>query len=245
MSKQAETIQQLIDRINALEAICFDFLTLRYNNASQAQVKFDDYRIKYTQEAIDKREAEAREKMLKESLRAATAEFKERANASYWSLVFMDSKAQEKALSDIWSTATDGLELPKNAKQPTYSVSAPTEDQLMRRKSELESIIGSINETYCHDRIKHCEKSLTNATTGLEREAKAQVAKLRKDDKLTESEREQQIKETEALYNAKIRQSINDNKRHISSAKTELNRLQQSREELSKVKKALAELLMQ
>ena len=79
MSKQAETIQQLTDRINALEAICFDLLTLRYNNASQAQVKFDDYRIKYTQEAIDKREAEAREKMLKDNLRAATAEFKERA----------------------------------------------------------------------------------------------------------------------------------------------------------------------
>jgi len=78
MSKQSETIQQLTDRINALEAICFDLLTLQYNNASQAQVKFDDYRIKYTQEAIDKREAEAREKMLKESLRAATAEFKER-----------------------------------------------------------------------------------------------------------------------------------------------------------------------
>ena len=62
----------------------------------------------------------------------------------------MDSKAQEKALSDIWSTA-DGLELPKNAKRPTYTVSAPTEDRLMSRKSELESIIGSINETYCHD----------------------------------------------------------------------------------------------
>ena len=115
----------------------------------------------------------------------------------------------------------------------------------MSRKSELESIIGSINETYCHDIIKHCEKSLTSSTKALEQEAKAQVAKLRKDDKLTESEREQQIKETEALYAAKIRQSINDNKRQISSAKTELNRLKQSREELSKVKKALAELLMQ
>lgn len=245
MSKQSETNQQLNDRINALEAICFDLLTLQYNNASQAQVKFDDYRIKYTQEAIDKREAEAREKMLKDNLRAATAEFKERAEAQYWSLVFMDSKAQEKALSDIWSTAIDGLELPKNTKQPTYSVSAPTEDRLMSRKSELESIIGSINETYCHDLIKHCEKSLTDSATALEREAKAQVAKLRKDDKLTESEREHQIKETEALYNAKIRQAINDNKRQISSAKNDLSRLQQSREELSKVKKALAELLMQ
>jgi len=163
MSKQSETIQQLTDRINALEAICFDFLTLQYSTPARAQVKFDDYRIKYTQEAIDKREAEAREKMLQDNLRAATAEFKERAEAQYWSLVFMDSKDQEKALSDIWSTAIDGLELPKNAKQPTYTVSAPTEDQLMSRKSELESIIGSINETYCHDIIKHCEKSLTSS----------------------------------------------------------------------------------
>ena len=55
MSKQSETIQQLTDRINALEAICFDLLTLQHNNASQAQVKFDDYRIKYKKPLISGR----------------------------------------------------------------------------------------------------------------------------------------------------------------------------------------------
>jgi len=58
-----ERQKELQDRVNAAEAICQDLLSHLYNSEAQGRIKFDDYRIKYTQEAIERREAEARAKL--------------------------------------------------------------------------------------------------------------------------------------------------------------------------------------
>lgn len=236
---------QLKDRVNALEALCVDLLALQYGSHAQARVKFDDYQIKFTQEAVEKREAEAREKRLRENLMAANAEFKDTANAQYWSLVFKTPKAQEQTLKKLWEQATEGLELPLDAKRPAYSVITPTEEKLMQRKQELESVINRINPTYLNDTITHCENSLINATKALERESQRLIAQINKDDKLTSSEREQKAKDTQTLYESKIRQVHAENNRQIQSAKVELNRLQQAKEELQQLKALLAKLLTQ
>jgi len=66
MTKQTETIRELKDRVNALEAMTRDLLAVALNSEAQAKIKFDDYSIKYTQEAVEKREAEAKAKRLAE-----------------------------------------------------------------------------------------------------------------------------------------------------------------------------------
>ena len=84
-----QLISKLIDRTNALEAICIDLLTKTGYSAAQSRIVFDNYQIKYTQEAVDKREAETKAKELKNNYSTAVAEFKEVAKSNYWTQVFI------------------------------------------------------------------------------------------------------------------------------------------------------------
>ncbi len=125
MSKQADIIRELQerqkelqDRLNAAEAICKDLLSHLYNSEAQGRIKFDDYRIKYTQEAIERREAEAKTKQLRDNLNTAKADFRDMAEANFWTLVFLNEKQRQEKLDDIWSTITSGLVLPEDAKRP-------------------------------------------------------------------------------------------------------------------------------
>ena len=96
MSKQNETIRELKDRLCAVEAICKDLLARDYNSAAQGQIKFDDYRIKYTQAAVEQREAEAKAKQLSVNLHTVKTDFRDIAKSKYWSLVFMTEKKREQ-----------------------------------------------------------------------------------------------------------------------------------------------------
>ena len=245
MTKQAEINQQLTDRLNAVEAICLDLLTTHFNSAAQAQVKFDDYRFKYTQEAVEKREAEAKAKRLAESFNTAKADFKDIADSRYWSLVFMNQKQREKALDDIWQSTITGLELPEGATRPTYGVTEPSEGTLLKRRAELIESIDRVNVTYLNDIIEHCEQSQADFMKGMERKRDNDIAELRKKDKLTEAERAHQIKETKQYYNTRIRQHLQEQQRQIQSAKTQLARREQDEAELKQVKALLAELIQQ
>lgn len=243
MTKQTETIRQLTDRVNALEAICQDLLTAHFNSPAQARVKFDDYRIKFTQEAVEKREAEAKAKQLRENLAAAKSEFRDRANADYWSLVFMNQKQREKALDDIWQSTITDIELPEGATRPAYEVTEPSEDKLLHRRSELIESIDRASVVQCHDTIKHCEKSQADFTKDMEQTRDRLIAALRRKDKITEAERAHQISETQADYDTRIRQHLQTQKRQIDSAKVQLARRERDEAELKQVEALLAELM--
>ena len=245
MTKQTETIKQLNDRVNALEAMCMDLMGVALNSPAQARIKFDDYQIKYKQEAIDKREAEAKAKQLAGNLNTAKAEFRDIANSHYWSLVFMTEKEREQKLEDIWQTVTDSLELPDYAKRPVFTLPELTEDKLLNRRTELSDAIKRANETQLNSTIEHCTQSQVDFVTLNERERDKLIADIRKQDKLTEADREHQIKLAESHYNTLIKSHVQDMQRQINSAKLQLTKLQQNKAELTKVKKALATLLSQ
>lgn len=245
MTKQTETIRDLKDRVNALEAMTLDFLAVALNSEAQAKIKFDDYQIKYTQEAVEKREAEAKAKRLAENFNTAKAEFRDLANSCYWSLVFMTAKEREQKLDDIWQTTITDLELPENAKRPVFVVSEPDEDKLMVRRTELMKAINRTNEGQLKNTISHCEQSQLDFVYLNEKERDKQVAELRKKDKLTEAERQHQIKNTEDFFNIRIKQHVQEMQRQINAAKVQLTKLAQDKAELAKVKKALATLLSQ
>ena len=242
---QTETIRQLTDRVSALEAICQDLLTAHFNSAAQARVKFDDYRIKYTQEAVEKREAEAKAKQLAENFNTAKSDFRDIANSQYWSLVFMSQKQREKALDDIWQSTITDLELPEDAKRPVYVVTEPSEDALLKRRAELTESIDRVNVTYLNDHIEHCEQSQTDFTKGMEQKRDNDIAALKRKDKLNEAEREHQIKETLGYYDTRIRQHLQEQQRQIQSAKTQLAKRERDEAELKQVKALLAELIQQ
>lgn len=243
MSKQADTIRELQDRLNATEAICKDLLSHLYNSEAQGQIKFDDYRIKYTQEAIERREAEAKAKQLRDNYNTAKADFKDMAEANFWTLVFLNEKQRQEKLDDIWSTITSGLALPEDAKCPQYAVPELTVDQLINRRAELLDSISRTNATQCKDTIEHCNQSKVDFTKSMERERDKQIAELSRKDGLKEPERHQQISETQAYFDREIKKHLLEMKRQISSAEVSLKRLDDHKAELDKVEKALAKQL--
>ena len=243
MTKQTETIRELQDRLNATEAICKDLLSRLYNSEAQGRIKFDDYRIKYTQEAIERREAEARAKQLRDNFSTAKADFKDIAEANYWTLVFLNEKQRQEKLSDIWSTITSDLALPENAQRPQHIVPELTVDQLINRRSELLDSITRTNTTQCKDTIEHCNKSMIDFTKSMEHERDKQIAELNRKDGLSESERQQQVSETQAYFDREIKKHLLEMKRQISSAEVSLKRLDDHKAQLAKVEKALAKQL--
>ncbi|WP_334013504.1 hypothetical protein [Alteromonas sp. S167] len=250
MTKQTETIKELQhrltelqDRINATEAICKDLLSHSYNSEAQGRIKFDDYRIKYTQEAIERREAEARAKQLRENCNTAKADFKDIAEANYWTLVFLNEKQRQEKLDDIWSTITSDIALPEDAQRPQHIVPELTVDQLISRRSELLDSITRTNTTQCKDTIEHCNKSMIDFTKRMKHERDKQIAELNRKDGLSETERQQQVSETQAHFGREIKKHLLEMKRQISSAEVSLKRLDDHKAELAKVEKALAKQL--
>ena len=244
MSKQMETTNKLIDRVNALEAICLDLLQLTGLTPPQTRIKFDDYQIKYTQEAIDKREAEVHAKQLSENRRAAVSEFNGIAASHYWKLVFMSKKEQGKHLDAIWLDTTEGLELPNGTKRPDFAVIEPSVDKLIERRAELVSSVDSINLTMENQTIKHNEQSIIDVSQGLEKQCASEVAKLRKDDSTSQAERERLIKETEADYKVRISRHIHKCQSYIESAKVSIKRHEAMQEELEAVNTMLGTQLV-
>lgn len=245
MNNQVHTTRELQDRVNALEAICKDLLTITLNNPAQAQIKFDDYRIKNTQAAIEQREAEAKAKQLRENYAAATLEFRDRASTAYWSLVFMTEKQREQTLKEFWNAAISGLALPEDAQRPVYPINAPTEEELMERRAALNLAISRVNTNYENDKIKGCEQSIQDFTKANEAEQAKHAAEIKRKDKLTEAERDHQLRENEQYYFRLIKKHIQQMNRQITSAKTTLKCLEDNKAELGKVNKALAKLLSQ
>tara|TARA_Y100000034_G_scaffold65760_1_gene79398 strand:- start:378 stop:1115 length:738 start_codon:yes stop_codon:yes gene_type:complete len=243
MRKQSDLIQQLTDRVCATEAICKDLLAHVLGSDAQAQIKFDDYRIKYTQEAIERREAEARAKQLRDNFNTAKADFRDMAEANYWTLVFLNEKERQEKLDDIWSTITIDLALPEDAKRPQYIVPELTVDQLISRRSELLDSIDRTNATQHKSTIEHCNKLMIDFTKCMEQERDKQIAELNRKDGLSESERQQQINETQAHIDREIKKYLLEMKRQISSAEVSLKRLDDHKAQLAKVETTLAKQL--
>ena len=250
MSKQADIIRELQerqkelqDRLNAAEAICKDLLSHLYNSEAQGRIKFDDYRIKYTQEAIERREAEAKAKQLRDNFNTAKADFRDMAEANFWTLVFLNDKERQEKLDDIWSTITDSLVLPEDAKRPQHIVPELTVDQLINRRAELLDSINKANATQYNDTIEHCNQSKADFALSMERERDKQIAELNRKDGLSESERQQQVSETKAYFDREIQKHLLEMKRQISSAEVGLQRLDDHKAELAKVEQALAKQL--
>lgn len=243
MSKQADLIRELQDRLNATEAICKDLLSHVYSSEAKGQIKFDDYRIKHTQEAIERREAEAKAKQLRDNYITAKADFRDLAEANFWTLVFLNEKERQEKLDDIWSTITDGLVLSEDAKRPQHIIPELTIDQLINRRAELLDSINRINATQCKSTIEHCKQSKIDFTVSMERERDKQIAELSRKDGLRESERQHQISETQAYFDREIKKHLLEMNRQISSAEVSLKRLEAHKLELVKVEQALAQQL--
>lgn len=243
MSKQSDIIRGLQDRLNATEAICKDLLSRLYNSEAQGQIKFDDYRIKYTQDAIERREAEAKAKQLRDNYNTSKADFRDMAEANFWTLVFLNNEERQEKIDDIWSTITSGLALPEDAKRPQHIVPELTVDQLINRRSELLDSITRTNATQCKDTIEHCNQSKVDFTKRMERERDKQIAEINRKDGLKESERQQQISETRAYFDREIKKHLLEMNRQISSAEVSLKRLEEHKAELAKVQQALAKQL--
>ncbi len=241
MSKQADIIRELQDRLNATEAICKDLLSHVYSSEAKGQIKFDDYRIKYTQEAIERREAEAKAKQLRDNYITAKADFRDLAEANFWTLVFLNEKERQEKLDDIWSTITDGLVLSEDTKRPQHIIPEVTIDQLINRRAELLDSINRINATQCKSTIEHCKQSKIDFTVSMERERDKQIAELSRKDGLRESERQHQISETQAYFDREIKKHLLEMNRQISSAEVSLKRLEAHKLELVKVEQALAQ----
>ncbi|MEG3768838.1 hypothetical protein [Alteromonas sp. 14N.309.X.WAT.G.H12] len=241
MSKQSEMIRELQDRLNATEAICKDLLTHLHNSPVQAQIKFDDYRIKYTQEAIEQREAEAKAKKLKENYNTVKSEFNDKVMADYWNLVFLTDKQREQRLNDIWSTITSNVELPKDAKRPQHAIPELTEERLFDRRSELQESINRANPTQNKHIIEHCSKSKVEFTERMERERDRLIGELRIKNGVSESERQRLIKETVQEHNYRIKKHVNDMDRQINSAQASLSHLEKHKTELGRVNKELGQ----
>ena len=250
MSKQADfirelqdSLRELQDRINASEAICKDLLSHLYNSEAQGRIKFDDYRIKYTQEAIERREAEAKAKQLRDNFNTARSDFRDMAEANYWTLVFLNDKERQQKLDDICSTITRELALPEDSNRPQHYVPDRTVDQLISRRSELLDSINKANATQYNDTIEHCNQSKADFALSMERERDKQIAELNRKDGLSESERQQQVSETKAYFDREIQKHLLEMKRQISSAEVGLQRLDDHKAELAKVEQALAKQL--
>lgn len=241
--KQPDTIQELKDRLNAVEAICMDYLIRICNSEAQAKVKFDDYRISYTQEAIEQRKVEDRAKQLKENYKIAQADFNDLAKASYWSLVFMTKKEQEKELDKIWLSLIYGVELPEGAKRPQHAVPEITVDELISRRSELNASIDRANPTQDKSTIEHCTKAKKEFPKRMERERDRLINGLKHKDELSEHERKLQIISTENDINYRIKRHVNTMDRQIQSAERRLANLEKHKDELTKVNKLLGKLL--
>ena len=214
-----------------------------YNNEAQGRIKFDDYRIKYTQDAIKSREAEAKAKQLRENYNTSKADFKDIAEANFWSFVFLNDKERQEKLDDIWSTITSGLALPEDVKRPQYTVPELTVDQLINRRSELLNSINKAKATQCKDAMEHCNKSKIDFTKRMERERDKQIAETNRKDGLKVPERQQQISETRAYFDREIKKHLLEMNRQISSAEVSLKRLEDQKAELAKVQQALAKQL--
>jgi hypothetical protein len=250
MSKQADIIRELQerqkelqDRLNATEAICQDLLSHLYNSEAQGRIKFDDYRIKYTQEAIERREAEAKAKQLRDNFNTAKADFRDMAEANFWTLVFLNEKQRQEKLDDIWSTITSELVLPEDAKRPQHIVPELTVDQLINRRAELLDSINRANATQYNDTIEHCKQSKADFGLNMKRERDKQIAEINRKDGLNESERQRQVSEVEAYFEREIVRHSLEMKRQISSAEVSLKRLDDHKAELAKVEQALAKQL--
>ncbi|GFD93360.1 hypothetical protein KUL156_40770 [Alteromonas sp. KUL156] len=243
MSKQADIIRELQDRLNATEAICQDLLSHLYNSEAQGRIKFDDYRIKYTQEAIERREAEAKAKQLRDNFNTAKADFRDMAEANFWSLVFLSNEERQEKLDDIWSTITSGLVLPEDAKRPQHIVPELTVDQLINRRAELLDSINRANATQHKSTIEHCNQSKADFGLNMERERDKQIAEINRKDGVSESERQRQVSDTQAYFDREIKKHLLEMQRQISSAEVGLERLENHKAELAKVQQALAKQL--
>jgi RNAse (barnase) inhibitor barstar len=244
MKSQAEIIRELEDRISATEAICKDLLANVYNSEAQAQIKFDDYRIKYKKEAIEQREAEAKAKQLKENYITVKSEFTDRAKADYWTLVFLSDKQREKELDALWSSITTGVELPEDAKRPQHVIPELTEEQLFIRRVELQDSIDRANPTQNEHTIEHCSKSKIEFTNSSERERDRLIGELRARTDVSEPERQRLINEATQASKYRIQNHVNNMDRQINSAQASLSRLEKHKAELGRVKQALAKLLV-
>ncbi len=250
MSKQADIIRELQerqkeqqDRLNAAEAICQDLLSHLYNSKAQGRIKFDDYRIKYTQEAIQRREAEAKAKQLLDNFSTAKADFRDMAEANFWTLVVLNDEERQEKLDDIWSTITSDLVLPEDANRPQHIVPELTVDQLINRRAELLDSINKANATQYNDTIEHCNHSKIDFAKNMKRERDKQIAEINRKDGLKESERQQQVSETQAYFDREIKKHLLEMNRQISSAEVGLKRLEDHKAELAKVEQALAKQL--
>ncbi|WP_338852684.1 hypothetical protein WE348_19025 [Alteromonas macleodii] len=243
MRKQSDIIRELQDRLNAAEAICQDLLSHLYDSEAQGRIKFDDYRIKYTQEAIERREAEAKAKQLRDNFNTAKADFRDIAEANFWTLVFLNDKERQEKLDDIWSTITDSLVLPEDAKRPQHIVPELTVDQLINRRAELLDSINRTNATQYNDTIEHCNQSKTDFAKNMKRERDKQIAEINRKDGLSESERQRQVSETQAYFDREIKKHLLEMNRQISSAEVSLKRLDDHKAELAKVQQTLAKQL--
>ena len=250
MRKQSDIIRELQDRqkelqdrVNATEAICQDLLIHLYNSEAQGRIKFDDYRIKYTQEAIERREAEAKAKRLRDNFNTAKADFRDMAEANFWTLVFLNDEERQEKLDDIWSTITSELVLPEDAKRPQHIVPELTVDQLINRRAELLDSINRANATQYNDTIEHCKQSKADFGLNMKRERDKQIAEINRKDGLNESERQRQVSEVEAYFEREIVRHSLEMKRQISSAEVSLKRLDDHKAELAKVQQALAKQL--
>lgn len=243
MSKQTEIIRELQDRVNATEAICIDLLSRLYNSETQGRTKFNDYRTNYTQEAIEHREAEAKATQLRDNYNTAKADFRELANTNFWTLVFLNEAERHEKLDDIWSTITDGLLLPEDAARPQHTLPELTVDMLISRRAELRDSISSANASQCDNTIEHCNKSKIDFTKSMEKARDKRVAELSRNEKLSESDRQTQISDTQAHFKREIQKHLLEMNRRISSEKVTLKRLEDHKTELAKVEQSLVKLL--
>ena len=77
----------------------------------------------------------------------------------------------------------------------------------------------------------------------MERERNKQIAEINRKDGLKESERQQQVSETQAYFKREIQKHLLEMNRQISSAEVGLKRLDDHKAELAKVQQALAKQL--
>lgn len=243
MTNSKDINSQLQDRVNALEAICLDLLTIQFNNPHQAKVKFDDYQVRHTQEALEARQKELQAKQLRENYAAAKSEFIDVANSRYWSLVFSSKKQRNETLESIWASATESLSLPDDSTRPEFTITEPNEQLLFTRKEELEAVIARTNKSQLEQTIKHCEQSIIDFTKRNEKAMSQDLKEHRANNKISESERDRRTSETQSHYQIQINTHIQSQKRQIESAKVQLMRLNECQEELKQVRKALASAL--
>ena len=243
MSKKNVFIQELTDRVCATEAICKDLLARVLGSDAQAQIKFDDYRIKYTQEAVERREAEAKAKLLKINLNTAKADFRDIAGSKYWSLVFVSKEEQEQILDEIWLSITQAIVLPEGTERPHFDIAEPTVEQLINRRTELTSSIDRVNDFQLKHSIEHCSQSIEDFKKQMTDECKRQVIEIQMKKGRATPEAIQEVKETETEFDNRISQHTASMNRQIDSAKAGLARLEADKAELKEVEKALGKLL--